>query len=294
RILSTAPDRFDVERTNPVTGGRWMNGVDPTNEQIRAAARALKARDEFAKMAPSGAPPLPLSYAAREALKIGGLPHIVAWFARSLAAQGYDFGKHPYFEPYARGVMASPYAPDFTTQDPALQQQFPPLPLKGLGPGLYWDPTPAKIRRASRFERRLFLSSAPPYQSSGSSRVVDRQDANIPAWYAPKSKALLQLDDGFVAHATKLGPCKRLPPGWQVHKPAEVFTRRIGPYQFWLVNSDHGWLVEREAWGEEDEVLANLVWHFPVLCDTYVMAARLAEAAYRGLPHQYQLMWISI
>jgi hypothetical protein len=156
RLFSNTPDRFDLERTNPVTGGRWLTGADPIKEQIRAAARALMARDQFAAMAPPDAPPLPLSYDDRESLKVGGLPHIVAWFARSANALNYDLGIHPPFEPYARGVLASPYAPDFITQDPKLQQRFPARQLKGLGPGLYWDPTLASIRSPRAGSRNSF------------------------------------------------------------------------------------------------------------------------------------------
>jgi hypothetical protein len=123
--------------------------------------------------------------------------------------------------------------------------------------------------------------------------VVGRQDANVPHWYASNSNAFLQLNDEFVAHATKLAPYKRLPSGWEAHKPAEVFTRRIDGYQFWLVKSDYGWLIERQQWFGEEDVLANILTDFPVLCDTYVTAARLAEAAYRGLRPEYQLTWIS-
>jgi hypothetical protein len=293
RLFAAAPDRLDKVRTNPVTGYRWLNGADPIGEQIRAAARALMARDQFADMAPANAPPLPLSYAERERLKVGGVSHLVAWFARSLEGHAYDLGVHPPFEPYARGVLASPYTPYFITNDQALQQSFSPRALKGLGPGLYWDPTLADIRSAPRWQQRFFLDSSPPPLSSGSHTVVERQDANVPPCYAPTSDAFLQLDDDFVAHATKLAPFKRLPSGWGVHKPAEVFTRRAGGYQLWLANSDYGWLIERKELFGAEEVLASIFMGFPVLCDTHVMAARLAEAAHQGLRPEYQLTWIS-
>ena len=91
----------------------------------------------------------------------------------------------------------------------------------------------------------------------------------------------------------KLAPFKRLPSGWEVHKPAEVFTRRAGGHQLWLVNSDYGWLIERKELFGAEQVLASIFMGFPVLCDTHVMAARLAEAAYQGLRPEYQLTWIS-
>jgi hypothetical protein len=293
RLISSAADRFDEVRTNPITGSRWLSGADPISEQIRTATRALMARDQFAAMAPPDAPPLPLSYDAREKLKVGGLPHIVAWFDRSIGSFKYDFGMHPTFEPYARGVLASPYAPDFITQDPKLQQRFPARQLKGLGPSLYWDPTVAPIRSALRWQQRLFLGNQPPHQSTGTHTVVDRQDANVDPSYAPSATAFLQLDDEFIAHATKLASCKRLPRGWEVHKPYEVFNRRMGGYMFWLVKSDYGWLIERQEWPDAVQVLAKIFFSFPILCDTPPAAARLAEAVHAGLNHHYQLTWIA-
>jgi hypothetical protein len=98
-------------------------------------------------VAPTDAPPLPLSYGEREHLKAGGLAHIVAWYARSLAAEDYDYRNHPSFEDYACGVMASPYAPDFITQDEELKRRFPPRPLDRLGAGLYWGKAGIVYRR---------------------------------------------------------------------------------------------------------------------------------------------------
>ncbi len=294
QLFATAPDRLDKVRTNPVTGYRWLNGADPIGEQIRAAARTLMARDQFVDMAPANAPPLPLSYPEREKLKIGGVPHIVAWFARSLEGHDYDLGVHPPFEPYARGVLASPYAPYFITNDQALQQSFPPRALKGLGPGLYWDLTLAAIRSAPQWQQRAFLHAPPPPLSHGAHTVINRQDADVFQGYVPNSNAFLQLDDEFTAHATKLAPYKRLPSGWDVHKAAKVFTRRIGGYQLWAIKIAYGWLVEREELFGREEVLAYAFMDFPVLCDTYITAARLAEAAHRGLSDQYLLKWISI
>ena len=293
RLFATAADRGEQYRINPVTECGWDSSVDPIGPQIRLAARALMARDQFAHMAPPNAPPLPLSYAGREALKGGGPPHIVAWFARSLEACDYDLGIHPPFEPYARGVLASSYAPYFIKQDQALQQSFPPHPLKGLRPGLYWDTTLAPIRSAPTWQQRFFLDGPPPPQSLGTHAVVNRHDADVLHWYVPNSGAFLQLDDEFIAHATKFAPYKRLPYGWTVHKAGEVFTRRIGGCQLWTIKIGYGWLVERQELFGREEVLANIFMGFPVLCDTHVTAARLAEAAHLGLQHQYQLTWIS-
>ena len=95
---------------------------------------------QFARENP-GMPPLPVSYNEREEYKgRGGVHSIVSVYARSLVAQNYDVGRHPSFERYACGVLASPLAPGFVTQDEELRRRFPPRPLDGLGSGLYWDP----------------------------------------------------------------------------------------------------------------------------------------------------------
>src|SRR5215217_3636744 len=117
-----------------------VSTIDQYTQDKQLAGRALVARNWFALNGPTDAPPLPLNYGEREALKSGGLPHIVAWFARSLAWWDYDFAEHPSFEDYAGGVMTSEYAPDFIKNDNALLRRFPPQKLSGLGPGLCWDP----------------------------------------------------------------------------------------------------------------------------------------------------------
>jgi hypothetical protein len=123
---------------NPVTGSRWVKGADPEGQQKQDAYRALLARKRFQDEGPFDAPLLPLTYGERQFLKRGGLPHIVAWYAESLLSMNYDFAAHIHFENYARGVMASPYAPDLIKQDPELKRRFPPKPLDGLNSGLVW------------------------------------------------------------------------------------------------------------------------------------------------------------
>jgi hypothetical protein len=293
QMLSSAPDRRDEERTNPVTGGRIVNGLDPLEQQVTAAARALMARDYFAKMAPPDVQPLSLSYYEREARKAGGLLHIEAWYSRSLNAVDYDFAAHPQFEPYVRGVLASSYAPDFIKQDVNLQQRFPPRPLKGLGHGLHWRWEPAGIRHARSGQQRLFLRAPPPPHCKDVHNLVNRQDANVPPSYAPNSRSFMQLDDNFIAHATKLAPYKRLPRGWELGRKRESASCVVDAFTLWVVAADYGWLIERQCFGGTTEVLAHILIEAPVLCDTYVTAARLAEAAHRGLPAAYQLKWIS-
>ena len=95
---------------------------------------------------------LPLSYNEREDLKHGGVPHILAWFARSLEARYYDYLEHPPFDDYACGVMASEHAPDFIKKEQLLKR-FPPRPLDGLGPGLYWEPPEEHARTMAAYRR---------------------------------------------------------------------------------------------------------------------------------------------
>jgi hypothetical protein len=87
---------------------------------------------------PADLQPLPLSPGEREGLKLGGAPHILAWFARSLEALNYNYLEHPPFCDYARGVIASEHAPDFIKKEHLLKR-FPPRPLDGLGPALCWE-----------------------------------------------------------------------------------------------------------------------------------------------------------
>jgi hypothetical protein len=124
----------------PSHGWRWVRGVDPVGPQKRVACRALVAREWFAWDNP-GMLPLPLSYEERERIKIrGGVDYIVSVYARSLAVRDYDRSGHPSFERFACGVMASPYTPDFIKEDQELLKRYPPLTLRGLGPGLMWRP----------------------------------------------------------------------------------------------------------------------------------------------------------
>ncbi len=118
--------------------------IEPEGLELQAQL----AREHFAANGPPDAPPLPLSYDEREDLKAGGLSTIVAWYARSWEARRYNPQGHPLFDDYARGVMASDYAPYFIKNDAALLRRFPPRSLPGLGPGLCWQPP--KLHTQSR------------------------------------------------------------------------------------------------------------------------------------------------
>ena len=120
-----------------------MSGEDPIDEIREKAVRGLLAREWFAINGPADAQPLPLSHDEREKMKVGGVEHLVAWYDRSLACRDYDTEKHPSFDDYAPGVMASEHAPDFIKNDEQLRRRYPPKKLIGLGPGLVWElPTP--------------------------------------------------------------------------------------------------------------------------------------------------------
>jgi hypothetical protein len=295
RLFSSAADRDQRERINPVTGGWWVAALDSKHHQIKKASRCLMAREYFENTAPNWVQQsLPLSYEERQEYKCGGVSHVIAWFSESLQASDCDFGMHPIFEPYARGVLASPYAPEFITQDQALQKLFPPRPLKGLGRGLVWQPSRASIRNAPSWEQRLFLMSDPPPPFTQGYNVVSRQDANVPDSYVPSATTFLQVDDAFVAHAARLAGsgCKRLPRGWEEAIQFETFRRIDGGYKLLVRVHDYGWIVERVMCGRE-EVLAYIFTESPILCDTYVTAAHLAEVAHWGLPNRYLLKWMN-
>jgi hypothetical protein len=146
----------------PTVGGSYIPGQENGGviRSLKKRARAaLYAREWFKINGPADAPPLPLSMSEREALKRGGVPHILAWYARSLWCRDYDVLEHPSFEHYACGVMASEYAPDFITKNEELRQRFPPRPLDGLGPGLCWRP-PKEHARTMEVKKKRRVSDA--------------------------------------------------------------------------------------------------------------------------------------
>ena len=119
-----------------------ISGADLTCSPCGQRAKA--AREWFAKHGPPDMQPLPLGYDEREALKDGGLRHILAWYARSLAELKYDVLQHPSFYDYACGVMAlKPLR--CISENPELLKRFPPRPLEGLDSGMYWTP-PKRVR----------------------------------------------------------------------------------------------------------------------------------------------------
>jgi hypothetical protein len=134
---------------NPVTGDRFvlgMRGEDSIAAQKRTACRALVARAWHAHNSPS-APPLPVNvWDIDDAKKGGGLSHLLAYFAQSVACDTWCLSGHPSFETYARGVLASPECPSFFKENNDLAVRFPPQPIYGLEAGLVYV-RPAKSVR---------------------------------------------------------------------------------------------------------------------------------------------------
>jgi len=143
--LATSP----IVRGSYVPGQENRGGIRSLKKRVRDA---LYAREWFADNGPPDIQPLPLCYGEREALKGGGGPHILAWYARSLESRKYDVLEHPLFDDYARGVMASEHAPDFIKKEHLLKR-FPPRPVDGLGPGLYWEPPEEHARTMADYRR---------------------------------------------------------------------------------------------------------------------------------------------
>jgi hypothetical protein len=80
---------------------------------------------------------------------------LVALFARSWEARDYN-EEHPEFFDYACGIMASEYMgyPGIK-EDEQLKKRFPPRPLNGLGPGLYWEPPELHAETMASYRRSL-------------------------------------------------------------------------------------------------------------------------------------------
>jgi hypothetical protein len=136
----------------PILGGHYVPRKDNIRPLKKKACAALDARRWFYENGPADLQPLPLSYGEREDLKRGGALHILAWFARSLEAEYYDYLGHPSFFDYACGVMASEHAPNFIKKEQLLKR-FPPRPLDGLGPALCWEPPEEHARTMADYRR---------------------------------------------------------------------------------------------------------------------------------------------
>jgi hypothetical protein len=90
---------------------------------------------------------LPIDEADMREMKMQtGLPYLVACYAQSLHARGWEQNGHANFAVYCRCVMASPHAPNYIKSDPVLQNRFAPYREDLLGPGLLWP----RVRRKGK------------------------------------------------------------------------------------------------------------------------------------------------
>lgn len=131
--VELAGQREWAEIDNPITGDRFTVD-DDLGDQVYRAARALQARTDFEREG-TGIP-LPISYDEREALKRGGLGHIVAWYAASWLAR-LPHGMHPPFSDFAAALLHDPHLRPIIgeVEAVALSRRYPPKPVPGLNPG---------------------------------------------------------------------------------------------------------------------------------------------------------------
>jgi hypothetical protein len=133
--------------TNPVTGGDFVYGLDPIEEQKNAAYKRLLARAYFALHGPADAPRMPTDdYECNRAKYATGLlGFITAHFIWSLENQ-HDLTIHPPFPDFASGLLwqhdnqgySLPYFPP--GQFAELKKRFPPRKLEGLDHFSWYSP----------------------------------------------------------------------------------------------------------------------------------------------------------
>jgi hypothetical protein len=166
RLFRENPPLYGQYCINPVTAAPYVGGLDPVEPQKAIARRALLARDWFAINGPPDVQPLPLSSADIADLKYRApLSHIVSCFAYSLRSLDWDINRHPNFDDFARGVIASGYACRLAMEnnmkfgdDEVLRRRYPPRRLAGLGPWLVWE-LPAVYARTMEEYQRHFARS---------------------------------------------------------------------------------------------------------------------------------------
>jgi hypothetical protein len=165
-LFAKNPGQYGQQCENPVTGGRYVGGLDPIEPQKRMARDALLAREWFAIVGPKDMQPLPISSEEIEDRKNAwdskqpSHSFIASSFGDSLRANDHNFKSHPCLEAFARGVMASEHAPDFVKKDEALRKQYPPRPLAGLGPALVWEPPALHAETMASWQRSQAHSRA--------------------------------------------------------------------------------------------------------------------------------------
>ena len=142
KLFRQLPYRKGDIRTNPITGERWVCGMDRPKTHKERAIRALMARKYFEWDVQWYAPdagPLPLSpQEISDAKMQTGIRYLAAVYAQSVQTRDWNRSGHPNFGVYARCVMASRFAPHFIENDQTLLKRFPPYHEDLLEPGLVW------------------------------------------------------------------------------------------------------------------------------------------------------------
>jgi hypothetical protein len=142
----------DENRSDRTKGASMTNTTNDT---------ALLAREWFAIYGPQDAQPLPISDEEIENRKYAwdskqpSLSYIVSHLGSSLETHNWDFNSHPSFDDFACGVMASEHAPDFVKKDEVLRKRYPPRHLRGLGPGLCWQPPEQHAKTLASHRRSM-------------------------------------------------------------------------------------------------------------------------------------------
>jgi hypothetical protein len=157
----------DDKCRNPVTGIEFVWGVETIPEQKLQACRALVAREWHAHNSPK-APILPIDVLEIDAMMSGGgEEHLFGYFAQSIALGGYSVSRHPPWDTYARGVLASPYAPDVLRNDHELMRSHRPRPMTGLSPfELQWEPPDQHADSVLLYDRIMQIQSSHTTASS--------------------------------------------------------------------------------------------------------------------------------
>jgi hypothetical protein len=163
RLFRESPPVYNEICRNPVTGGTYVGGLNPTRVQKRLARGALLAREWFASNGPADAQPLPLGDDC-ELHKAGNvLEYVVILYARSLACRMYNMEEHPPFADYVSGILweaALPHEgfghlPNWPVHELLeLKKRFPPRKLPGMSPGAVWLPPKAHAKAIAECRRK--------------------------------------------------------------------------------------------------------------------------------------------
>ena len=136
-----SPKGADCE--NPVTGSKFIKGLDPIRPQLVDAQRALNARRWFAITAPPDLLPLPVGdecHACKQQ-DYGGPGHAKALYSCSLKTLGYDIHAMPDINTFMAGLLALTQLGEFfRDKHPEFMKRWPPEPLAGMDRNGYWSP----------------------------------------------------------------------------------------------------------------------------------------------------------